>query len=587
MTGEVQLATTSEAQELLRQAESDPDNAQAWLRAGKALARAGEGAAADAAFERFFSLAPARRLVAEGAELQRRGDIEGAATRYRDALSREPGNVDALRLLAVASSVLGRPDEAERSARQAVKLAPEFAAAWSNLGTVLNELDRVEEAIDAFRQALQLGTRSAQAHANLANALFAFGDFAQAEEHYRAALKLSPDDAASLMGLGHVLKTIGRQAEAVSAYRSCLKNQPLAGEVWWSLANLKTFRFTVADEMDMQQTLQDPTLSEAQRIGTLFALGKAREDAKDHRAAFSHYLAGNARKRALVKYDPVQTEKINERLRKVFTPELFAALGGKGDPDPAPIFIVGLPRSGSTLLEQILASHSKVDGTAELAALGRVTMEIGRFRSDGVVYPEAVGDLEPADLRALGKAYLARAARYRTGRPRFTDKMPNNFASVGLIALILPNAKIIDARRHPLDSCMGSFKQLFARGQTFTYDLFELAEYYLQYDQLMRWWDEVLPGRVLRVDYENTVLNQEAETRRILDFCDLPFEPACLEFHRTARSVATASSEQVRQPLYAGALGSWRRFAPELADMERHLAPVIESLPAHIRNAGA
>ena len=581
------MATTSEAQELLRRAESDPGNAQAWLRAGKALARAGAGAAADAAFERFFALAPARRLVAEGAERQRLGDAESAVVRYREALALEPGNVDALRLLAVAAVALGRLDEAEKAARHAVKLAPEFAAAWSNLGTVLNELDRVEEAIGAFRQALKLGTRSAQAHANLANALFAYGDFPGAEEHYRAALEHAPDDPASLMGLGHVLKTVGRQADAVAAYRSCLVHQPLAGEVWWSLANLKTFRFTPEDEAAMHEALLAPTLSDAQRVGILFALGKAREDAKDYRTAFARFLEGNARKRAVVKYDPVQTEKINDRICKVFTPGLFAELGGKGEPDPAPIFIVGLPRSGSTLLEQILASHSMVDGTAELAALGRVTMEIGRFRSDGVTYPEAVSDLEPQDLRALGKAYLARAARYRTGRPRFTDKMPNNFASVGLIALILPNAKIIDARRHPLDSCMGSFKQLFARGQTFTYDLFELAEYYLQYDRLMRWWDEVLPGRVLRVDYENTVQNLEAETRRILAFCDLPFEPACLAFHQTTRSVATASSEQVRQPLYAGALGSWRRFAPELADMERHLAPVISALPAAVSNAGA
>jgi tetratricopeptide (TPR) repeat protein len=400
-------------------------------------------------------------------------------------------------------------------------------------------------------------------------------------------LAKAPDDPASLMGLGHVLKTVGRGQEAVAAYRACLDVRPGAGEVWWSLANLKTLKFDAADEARMNAALDAPGLAENQRVSIHFALGKAREDAKDYAAAFAHYLEGNTRKRALVRYDPVQTEKINDRLISVFTREFLAEKRDQGAPDPDPIFIVGLPRSGSTLVEQILASHSAVDGTAELAALGRVAMDIGRFRSDGVVYPEAVRDLDRADFAALGRAYLARAQRYRGKRPYFTDKMPNNFANVGLIALILPNAKIVDARRHPLDSCMGSFKQLFARGQTFTYDLFELGEYYLQYDRMMRWWDEVLPGRVLRVNYEDVILDQEAQTRRLLDFCGLPFEEACLSFHLTERAVNTASSEQVRQPLYKGSLGSWRRFAPFLRDLERQLAPVIAALPEHVRAAGA
>jgi len=553
---------------LLDAARRAGSDARAWLKAGKTLAQAGEGPAADEAFERYFALAPGRRWVAEGGERHRQGDLEGAAACYRKALSEDGENVDALRLLGVACAHLGQAGEAERAARRAVALAPDFPAAWNDLGAVLSELDRAKEAVEAFERALRLGPRNPAAHAHLANALFVHGDLTAAERSYHDALALRADDASSLLGLGHVLKTIGRHDDAVASYRACLAARPHAGEAWWSLANLKTFRFSAADEAAMEALLAEPDVGDLARLNVAYALGKAREDAGDYDSAFAFYAEGAARQRARVRYDPVQTEKINERIKAVFTRDLFAAHAGRGCADPAPIFIVGLPRSGSTLIEQILASHSQVDGASELPIIGRIAQEIGRFRSDGVVYPEAVRDLEPHDLRALGKLYLERAARHRGARPFFTDKMPNNFASVGLIALILPNAKIIDARRHPMDSCWGAFKQLFARGQTYSYDLFELGHFYREYDALMRHWDEVLPGRVLRVDYEAMVENQEGETRRLLDYCGLPFEEKCLRFYETARAVNTASSEQVRQPIYKSGIGAWRKFAPHLAELE-------------------
>ncbi len=562
---------------LLERARRASADAGAWLHAGKALARAGEGQAADEAFERYFALAPGRKWVAEGAERHRLGDLEGAAGRYRKALSEDDNNVDALRLLGVACAHLGQAVEAERAARRAVALAPEFPAAWNDLGAVLGELDRAKEAVEAFERALRLSPRNPAAHAHLANALFVHGDLSAAEQAYRDALALRENDPSGLLGLGHVLKTVGRHDDAVACYRACLAARPQAGEAWWSLANLKTFRFNDDDEAAMRALLDSADASEVARINVAYALGKAREDAKDYDAAFAHYAEGARRQRARVRYDPVQTEAINARIKAVFTRDLFAAHAGQGCADPAPIFIVGLPRSGSTLIEQVLASHSRVDGTSELPIIGRIAQEIGRFRSDGVVYPEAVRDLERHDLRALGKLYLERAARHRGARPFFTDKMPNNFASVGLIALILPNAKIIDARRHPMDSCWGAYKQLFARGQAYSYDLFELGHFYREYDALMRHWDEVLPGRVLRVDYEAMVENQERETRRLLDHCGLPFEESCLRFYETARAVNTASSEQVRQPIYKSGMGAWRKFAPHLGELEGVFAATLET----------
>lgn len=521
--------------------------------------------------------------ISNGLAAQREGNLEAAVELFSQALAVGPDDVDALRLLGQALAQQGRAEDGLRHARRSTQLAPRYAPAWANLGSVLSELDRAQEATAAFQQALALAPHSAQAHYNLANALSVEGRFADAEQAYGAALRLEPAHAASLLGLGHALKTLGRNSEAVAAYQASLAAMPRLGEAWWSLANLKTYRFSAADQAAMEQSLQDEGLSPTARISVLYARGKALEDAGDFGAAFSCYSEGARLQRERVRYDPAETEAVNERIVRVFDAALFADPPVRGHPDPAPIFIVGLPRSGSTLVEQILASHPSVDGTGELPALPKLVQEIGRFRSDGVRFPEAVLDLEPHDFAALGKNYLARVARHRTDRPFLTDKMPNNFALIGLIRLILPNAKVIDARRHPLDSCMGSFKQLFARGQNFSYDLFELAHYYLEYDKLMQHWARVLPGFVLRVDYESMVQNQEAETRRLLDFCGLPFDSRCLAFHETQRAVNTASSEQVRQPLYRASLWSWRRFGPHLAPLQSMLEGLVQGLPPLVR----
>jgi tetratricopeptide (TPR) repeat protein len=560
-----------------------PDDPQPWLEFGRVLLRLGRAADADFAFDRYFALSPTGATLAEAAMLQQSGDIDGALALYRAILGREPDSVDALRLCGLALAQKGQLDEAETQLRRCLALAPDFVFAWNNLGSLLYERDRLDEAVDAFERAIALDVDDAQSHFNLGNTLAAADAHARAAECYGRALELQPGHAGALIGKGHVLKTIGKQHEAIEAYRACIVAKPDYGQVWWSLANLKTYRFTADEIARMERLLDDPKLFPDNRIATLFALGKASEDAGDFARAFAFYSDGNRAQRAHVAYDPVQTETLNDRIIDLFDEKFFAGRAGFGHDDPAPIFIVGLPRSGSTLIEQILASHSQVDGTSELSNLGQLALATGKYRSDGVSYPETLRDLEAADFAALGRAYIEQTRWQRGAAVYFTDKMPNNFPTIGFLKLILPNAKVIDARRHPMDSCMGSFKQLFAKGQTFTYDLFELAEYYLQYVRIMKHWDRVLPGTVLRVDYEAMLADQEGQTRRILTHCGLAWEDACLDFHRTERAVKTASSEQVRQPVYKTSLQSWWRFAPQLADLEQHLAPVLAELPDHVR----
>jgi hypothetical protein len=337
----------------------------------------------------------------------------------------------------------------------------------------------------------------------------------------------------------------------------------------------------------MQEQVQRDDLSPSADVHFRFALGKAFEDAGDYDRAWEFYHTGNERQRPLVSYDPVGFEIRHEQIAEVFSREFLERHAGQGFESDAPIFIVGLPRSGSTLIEQILASHSQVEGTLELPTLGEIAVSVGRYRRDRAEYPDAVRGLSGRDFRACGQQYIEQTRIYRTtGKPRFTDKLPNNFSHVGFAHLSLPNARIINARRHPLDSILGSYKQLFGKGQHFTYDMYELVLYYRQYHELMRHWHRVLPGKVLDVHYEETVGDFESQVRRILDHCGLAFEEGCLNFHQTERPVRTASSEQVRQPLYTRALGTWRRYAKHLSSWQEELADIIAELPERVRNAG-
>jgi Tfp pilus assembly protein PilF len=554
----------------------------------QALAAAGRGDEAQSELEIYRDSDEDRAEIAKGVEHMHAGELDEAAEILGRVLKRSPQNVNAMRFLALTYwQGETKLDDAEALLRRAVELAPEYIGAWLILGALLGERNKYVETIAAYKKATELQPKNAEAWAGLGNAYSMAMYPEEAVRAFARAVELNPDAPDAQSGYGHALKTYGDQPGALKAFRAAIAARPAFGHVYWSMANLKIFKFE-DDEVDaMLQQLDNEKLTEAGDIHLRFALGKAFEDKKDYDQAWHYYHTGNQRQRMTVMHDPLELEFRFKAVTDVFSAEFLEQYAGKGSVARDPIFIVGLPRSGSTLVEQILASHSQVEGTAELPVLGRLANSIGRYRTDGVRYPESVRELRDRDWRAYGEQYLEESRRYRlTDRPIFTDKLPNNFPFVGLIHLILPNAKIINARRHPFDSCLGGYKQLFGQGQNFTYDLLDLAHYYQQYDATMKHWHTVLPGKVLDVHYEVTVTDLENQVRRILAHCDLPFEESCVRFHETKRAVNTASSEQVRQPIYTGALGKWRRYERHLGVLQKQLGYIVDELPAAARDAG-
>jgi tetratricopeptide (TPR) repeat protein len=576
----LQLGRVEEAIDRLRRAlELDPKLQSAQLTLVHALTESGRAEQADELMQVFLRADPTRQLIAQAAEHHRAGRLEQAEAIYREILRRDPNHLEALRLLALVAMNAEHYGQAEKLLERAVEIAPDFLAAWIDLSRAKLERLDLQGASASIERAFQLNPHSANVHVNLAHVQARSGRHDQAIETYRRAIELNPDLPAGHLGLGNTLKTVGRQGEAIEAYRRATALRPAVSEAWWSLSNLKTFRFDGQDIETMERQLELPVMSEEARVQLCFALAKACEDSGDYGRAFELYERGNRMRRAMEHYDPVQTEVLNERIMDVFDAEFLARHAGRGHPDRAPIFVVGLPRSGSTLIEQILASHSLVDATHELPEVGRLIQRINRDRRDRITYPEAVRDFADETWAAFGRSYIEQTRQYRGNAPHFIDKNPNNFASIGLLSLVLPNAKFVNTRRHPLDTCLSCYKQLFARGQPFTYDLVELGEYYLQYDRLMTHWHAVLPGRVLDVQYESVVADQDRQTRRLLEFCGLPWEGACLRYYETQRAIRTASSEQVRRPIYTSSIGLWRHYARELAGLIEILDPVLSSLP--------
>lgn len=566
-----------EAAEILRNATRlDPQAELAFFNLGRALILLGQGAEADKVFEASFELNPERKKLALAAEHHRNGQLEEAAKLYRDVLRENPKNVDALRLLGAIAASQQRFDEAERRFRRAIVLAPDFVRAIIDLGRLLKEQSRYQEAIECFKKVNTLEPDNVQSHFQLASTLAPAALTYDAVAAYQRVLELQPNHAGAVLGFAHMLKTVGRQDEAVAAYRNFIKLTPDQGEGYWSLANLKTYRLTDEDIREMESQLAKDDLTDQSAVNFLFALAKTYEDQGSIDRAWSFYSKGNAKRRMIEQYDPVTTEVTNDSIISVFDQQFLENNSGLGNPDPAPIFVVGLPRSGSTLIEQILASHSQVEGTSELPYLGRVATSLNRNRADGINYPEATRELGEKQFKALGEEYINLAELHRTeGKPRFIDKMPNNTPTIGFLNLILPNAKIIDARRYPLDSCFSCYRQLFARGQAFTYDLTDIGEYFLQYQRMMDHWHDVLPGRVLTVQYEDMVTDFEQQVRRLLEYCELPWEDACINFHETERPVRTASSEQVRQPIYSKSINRWRNYKQYLGELIEVLEPIL------------
>ena len=552
----------------------DGSQATAYGALANACRQIGDMESAEEAHRKFMALSPVAQTLAKADKLLAAGQ-SAAAEKICDELSKEhPTNTQVLRMLARIASEAGRSVVAEGLLKRIVSLSPDDYRSIVDLGLYLAENGRYPEAVDALQRALQIDPSVTSTQQRLGDFLAIMGKPADALDVYEAALRLDENFVPALVGRGHMLRIVGRSGEAIESYESGIALRPEFGDAWWSLASLRSYSFTDAQVGVMNAQLEQVSDEDkVSKTSFYFALARAAEDRKDFETAWHNYELGNALKRSSVHYDPVRIETSHDSVIKQFDAAFLAQFPKHEDIETGPIFIVGMPRSGSTLIEQILASHSQVEGAAELPYLGLLTESLGGQRANGVIYPEILADMSASQLTAFGKSYLYYSQSNRPQKlPRFTDKMPNNFVHVGLIHLALPNARIIDARRHPLDVCVGNYRQLFAQGKNHSYDLNECAEYYLEYVRVMRHWDEVLPGRVLRVNYEDVVANTETEVRRLLDYCDLPWEEACLDFHKTARAVNTASSEQVRVPIYSDAVGYWEHYESKLADVKEILA---------------
>jgi len=532
----------------------------------------GQSANADMAEAHVQALARQPVEVITATSMFADGETVAAERVIRDFLLRHGDHVEAMRLLAKIGMKLDVLDDAELLLQTLLEMAPEYHAARHDYALVLLQRHKHAQAAVQLERLLAVNPQERSYRISYATACVGLGQHERAVQLYREVLQETPRQPDLHLSIAHALKTVGRQQDAIHSYHSAIECRPAYGDAYWSLANLKTYRFS-DEELARMRAIEAGEISQEDRLHLCFALGKAYEDRGAYADAFAYYERGNALKKVETRFRIEPIER-NARLQQaVCTAEFFRARAGYGDPSAAPIFIVGLPRAGSTLLEQILASHSQVEGTMELPNILRFVGDLQGRDPDpqNPRYPAVLAELTPEDFARLGARYLTETQVYRTGKAHFIDKMPNNFRHIGLIHLILPQARIIDARREPMACCFSNFKQLFASGQEFTYSIEDIARYYRSYIELMDHWERVLPGRVLRVQHEAVVRELEHNVRRLLDFCGLQFEPACLEFYRTERSVRTASSEQVRQPIYREGLDQWRHFEPWLGPLRQAL----------------
>jgi tetratricopeptide (TPR) repeat protein len=547
----------------------NPQSAPAWKEMGELFLIDGDVESSNEAFRRHLRLTCKDPELIHALELFSAGKIGQAEQLARLLLKNEPTNVTAMRLLAEIGMRVGMLRDAQHLLERALDLAPDFFLARLSYAHVLNKRDKLAPALAQLDQLLALKPNDFPLLVLQASILVKFGDCQPALDAYAYLLANHPPQAKIALSYAHTLKTAGRHDDAVAAYRFAIELQANFGDAYWSLANLKTFEFEDLDITLMKAELEQCKGSQ-NAFHFCFALGKALEQRGQYDKSFAYYQKGNAIKEELEVYDADATTALVARIKAACTADLFSPNRSLDCSARDPIFIVGLPRSGSTLLEQILATHSQVDGTKELGQVIAQTRRLGgrRKRGEPSQYPEILQNLTSEQLQVLAQEYLDETQVQRAGAPFFIDKMPNNFFHLGLIAQMFPNAKIIDARRDSMDACFSCFKQLFAKGQAFTYSLDSVGRYYRDYLELMTHWDKVMPGRVLRVQYEELVSDTEHQVRRVLEFCELNFEPSCLEFYRNERPVRTASSEQVRQPIHRGGIGYWRNYEGHLDELK-------------------
>jgi tetratricopeptide (TPR) repeat protein len=559
-----------------------PDMPDAWRDIGDLLTLMGDKPGADAAYARHIKASTKDPRLMSAALALCENQIPQAEILLREHLKKYPTDVAAIRMFAEVAGRLHRYRDAENLLVRCLELAPAFNAARYNYAMALYRQNKNVAAL----QQIDILTASEPRNSGYRNlkavVLANIGDYQESLEIYADVLAKHPDQSRIWMSYGHALATAGRNKDSIAAYRRCIALAPTMGEAYYSLANLKTFRFDEADVQAMRAHLESTAINNEDRAQFHFAIGKALEDSGAYAESFEHYTAGNKLKLARVGYDPATTTSAVQRAKRLFNKEFFASHEGFGATAADPIFIVGLPRAGSTLVEQILASHSSVEGTMELHDIMAMAGKLGgpRERGQESLYPEVLARLSAEECRALGDSYIEQTrVQRKTGKPFFIDKMPNNFLHIGLIRLILPHAKIIDARRHPMACCFSGFKQNFAQGQRYTYSLEHIGRYYRDYVELMAHFDDVLPGRIHRVIYENMIEDTEGEVRRLLTYCGLPFEAATLSFYENDRAVRTASSQQVRKPIFREGIDQWRNFEPWLEPLQQALGDVLTAYP--------
>ena len=549
-----------------------------WRLLGELHDAAGREGPADFAAAQYAHLSKLPPELLSVASFIQEGRIFKAEQLCRAFLQRNGHHVEAMRLLAEIGMKFNAYDEAEFLLESCKVLAPDNASAHYDYIKVLRKRQKFEASLAEASELRAKEPGNPEFEMLYANENLAIGNFDEAMLVYEALLGSMPNNPGINLTYGHALKTVGRQDDAIAAYRRAYTVRPDCGDAYWSLANLKTYRFDDVEIAQMLAREASPMTALDDRYHLCFALAKALEDRGEFAESFAAYERGNRLKREELKYDPARLSNEMRLQRELVTPTLLDRFAGAGCDARDPIFIVGLPRAGSTLLEQILASHSQVEGTMELPNIFALAHRLDRNRVVGEEpeYPANLTELSHEDVTRFGEEFIRDTQVYRKqGTPYFIDKMPNNFRHIGLIHLILPNAKIIDARRGAMGCCFSGFKQLFAEGQEFTYGLNEVGTYYRDYVQLMDHWDAVLPDKILRVRYEAVVADLETQVRRLLEHCGLPFEDSCLNFHENERAVRTASSEQVRQPIFKSGVDQWENFSDHLDPLRNILGPKL------------
>ena len=560
------LERDSEAIFLLKEFVKKFSDVNALKRLSNLLAHQDKLDEADNVIKEFFESNEEYGLLYKGVRHLQASRFRKAENAFKKILVEDENNIDALRFMGILAFKSGNHDIAEAMFTRALQVDPTYTLVWANLAQVFSVTGQLDKAKKSFKNILNMEPKNGLIWAEYGTVLTKLARYSDGKDAYLKALEFKPNSPRVYLSLGHVYKTMGEIDNSINSYKSTIKQNNLSGEAYWSLANLKTYSFTNDEIKNMEATL-DTEISDIERCQMHFALGKAYEVKKDYNNSFINYSKGNRVKKGLIKYSSRETSEKTKKVLDFFIEENISSLSNSSTLDRDPIFVLGMPRSGSTLVDQIISSHSMVDGTQELPNIIKIAAELNNDSDDN--YPEVLEDFKSNELSALGLDYIRETKWARESAPFFIDKMPNNFIHIGLIKTILPNAKIIDTRRDAMDTCFSCFKQFFARGQLFTYSLEDLGNYYVDYIKAMNHWHKVYGEDIYTVHYDNVINNTESTIRELIEYCELPFEDNCLEFYKSSRPVKTPSAEQVRQPIYKSGLNYWKNYADFLSPLKK------------------